>query len=58
MLTFGGSSIQPASTPAGSIDALGIRWVGPILERDVVVVYPTRGPGVLHVVVENPGWRQ
>ncbi len=43
-----------AALPMGTKDALGICWEGPVLEKDVRVAPPERGPEIKYVWVENP----
>jgi len=39
---------------AGKRDSLGIRWIGPNVEKNVKVVPPERQPQLEYVVVESP----
>jgi hypothetical protein len=47
-------SDQAGSNQPGSVDALGIRWEGPIVEGSVRPFVRQRGPEIVYVFVENP----
>ena len=47
-------SDRSGSDQDGSIDVLGIRWQGPILESSVLSFVRQRGPKIAYVFIENP----
>jgi len=48
-----GSANQPEANRGGSVDNLGIRWEGSVVESNVLTVVPERGPELVYVVVEK-----
>ena len=51
------NKIAPPAGEAGKVDSLGIRWIGPNVEKNVKVVAPERQPQLEYVVVEDPKGR-